>query len=308
MPLSREQSEIWEAMGIGPQWILRSAEDPLLPAPVAKPQPKRPAVQASAAPAPQPRMPARPAPSGFGSARPVPAAAPIPGRVMPRRMAPAVATAPAPAPESQVIRIDSEIVQAVATASWEELKGLADRCHACQMADSRVNTVLAAGAPGCPIVIVGEAPGRDEDLQGFPFVGKSGQLLDNILAAVNLHRGKEVAIINVLKCRPPFNRDPKPEEASACRAFLMRQLELLAPKVLILMGRHAVNALLPEPADRSIEALREKRFECSLFGRSVPTVVTYHPSYLLRNPVAKEKSWHDMLFAKKLLASETKGG
>lgn len=303
MPLSREQSEIWEAMGIGPQWILRSAEDPLLPAPAAR-QP-RPAAQGTAAPAVQPRVNARPAPAGAGQVRTAPAAA-IPGRVMPRRTAPAASMAPA-APEPHVIRIDPEIAGAVAGASWEELKALADRCHACQMADSRVNTVLAAGAPGCPIVIVGEAPGRDEDLQGFPFVGKSGQLLDNILSAVNLRRGREVAIINVLKCRPPFNRDPKPEEAAACRAFLMRQLELLAPKVLILMGRHAVNALLPDPAVKSIEAMREQRFACPLFGREVPTVVTYHPSYLLRNPVAKEKSWHDLLFAKKLLASETKG-
>ncbi len=308
MPLSREQSQIWDAMGIGPQWILRSAEDPLLP--------KKPSAQPARAPAPAARVQV---PRQSPSVHPVPAArvsaprqpearspapAAIPGRVMPRSPAAAAQSSrfgdAAAAPIE--IRVDPGIAAAVASAGWDELKGLADRCHACQMAGSRTNTVLAAGKPGCPIVIVGEAPGRDEDLQGYPFVGKSGQLLDNILAAVSLQRGRDVAIINVLKCRPPFNRDPRPEEAQACRAFLMRQLELLEPKVLILMGRHAVNALLAESNIRSIEALREKHHECTLFGKTVPTVVTYHPSYLLRNPVAKEKSWHDLLLAKSLLA------
>lgn len=306
MPLSREQSQIWEAMGIGPQWILRSAEDPLLP----KKPSAQPAKAQSAAvrmprqsPAVQPVPPVR-APVSRQSETRSAAPAAIPGRVMPRSAAPVAQPSRFgdAAGASIEIRVDPEIAAAVARAGWDELKGLADRCRACQMAQSRTNTVLSAGQPGCPIVIVGEAPGRDEDLQGYPFVGKSGQLLDNILSAVSLHRGREVAIINVLKCRPPFNRDPRPEEAQACRAFLMRQLELLEPKVLILMGRHAVNALLADPSARSIEALREKRHECTLFGRTVPTVVTYHPSYLLRNPVAKEKSWHDMLLAKSLLA------
>ncbi len=304
MPLSKEQSQIWDAMGIGPQWILRSAEDPLLPAkPEARPVQKASPVRA-AAPSVAPRIaPVRPmVPKSSGQPVPAPAAA---VRAPLRR--PAALRQSAPQPQQtvpQVIRIDPEIASSVAAASWDELKGLADRCQACQMAGSRTNTVLSAGQPGCPIVIVGEAPGRDEDLQGIPFVGKSGQLLDNVLHAVNLQRGRDVAIINVLKCRPPFNRDPKPEEADACRAFLMRQLELLAPKVLVLMGRHAVNALLADAPSRSIEQLRGKRFESTLFGRAVPTVVTYHPSYLLRNPVAKEKSWHDMLFARSLMASQ----
>ena len=183
----------------------------------------------------------------------------------------------------------------------ETLYDQASRCRGCELWQGRTNLVFGVGNPQADVLIVGEAPGEQEDLQGEPFVGRAGKLLNEMLGYAGLRR-EDVYIANVLKCRPPFNRDPRPEEAQACRAFLMRQLELLEPKVLILMGRHAVNALLAESNIRSIEALREKHHECTLFGKTVPTVVTYHPSYLLRNPVAKEKSWHDLLLAKSLLA------
>lgn len=154
------------------------------------------------------------------------------------------------------------------------------------------------------MVLVGEAPGRDEDLEGIPFVGKSGQLLTNILTAVDIKRGRDAAVVNVLKCRPPNNRDPLPEEAAACRPFLERQLELLAPKVMLLLGRAAVTALLPpDVSGESISRLRGRVFEVTVAGRPVKTMVSYHPSYLLRNPVGKELSWHDLLAVKKLVAA-----
>ena len=145
-------------------------------------------------------------------------------------------------------------------------------------------------------------PDRDkgaEDLQGKPFVGKSGQLLTKALESVGLQRGKDIAIINVLKCRPPHNRDPKPEEVAVCRHFLDRQLQLLAPKVLVLMGRPAASAVLG--TDQAISRLRGKLFEIEVAGKKVPVIVTYHPSYLLRNLADKEKCWHDLLFVKRTL-------
>ena len=197
---------------------------------------------------------------------------------------------------------DEALAEKVKTASWDELKTLIASCHACTMSAHRTQTVPSDGAPGCPLVLVGEAPGRDEDLEGIPFVGKSGQLLTNILTAVDIKRGRDAAVVNVLKCRPPNNRDPLPEEAAACRPFLERQLELLAPKVMLLLGRAAVTALLPsDVSGESISRLRGRVFEVT--GRPVKTMVSYHPSYLLRNPVGKELSWHDLLAVKKLVAA-----
>lgn len=291
MALSREQSLIWEAMDIGPQWILRDADDPLLERAPAHGNKSaagvsRPSASArSSAPSVRPRT--HSAPSAYPSLKPV-------------RPQPPAAAQPVAAPKrGQTVKTDPALLAQVPGADWESLRELIARCSACPMASTRLQTVPADGGPGCPIVIVGEAPGRDEDIEGKPFVGKSGQLLTTILNYLGLTRGEKVAIVNVLKCRPPANRDPAPEEAAACHAFLMRQLELLAPKVLILMGRHAVAALLPEQT-RGISSLRGKTYSVTIAGQTVPTVVTYHPSYLLRNPVDKEKSWHDLLQAKKI--------
>lgn len=300
MPLSQEQSRIWQAMAIGPQWILRSSEDPLLAA--------EPVKRRAAAPAAHTAAPARSA-----AVRPGAPTRTLPGIVSVnepglRSLKPAFKpTAPAPvaAPAPKVIAIrDEALAEKAKTASWEELKTLIASCRACTMSAHRTQTVPSDGAPGCPLVLVGEAPGRDEDLEGIPFVGKSGQLLTNILTAVDIRRGRDAAVVNVLKCRPPNNRDPLPEEAAACRPFLERQLELLAPKVLLLLGRAAVTALLPpEVAGESISRLRGRVFEVTVAGRPVKTMVSYHPSYLLRNPVGKELSWHDLLAVKKLVAA-----
>ena len=249
---------------------------------------------------------ASPAASTFAKSAPITSAQPsvsLKPAVTPKVVArPALRPIMAPQPVSVQVQADAQLVAELRTARWEEIKAIADRCRVCPMASERTNTVVADGAPGCPIVMVGEAPGREEDLSGIPFVGNSGKLLTEILKSCSLERGKDVAICNVLKCRPPGNRDPKPDEVAACSAFLDRQLELLQPKLLILMGKHAVYRLLGET--RPISQMRGRLYEVEIAGRKVPAVVTYHPSYLLRNPVAKELGWHDILFAKKNLPQD----
>lgn len=333
MALTREQSQIWQAMNVGVQWVLRDGIDPLAP----EEKPQMPATQIPSTPTPPTQSVAAPASGTTPSAAPMVRRGPMATRLRRQQQAaagqsqtaaptfnmPAVATAPSPAPSLkptapvtfkpqaavrggvkpvqsvESVQADPQIVADLKTARWEDIKAIADRCHVCPMAKERTHTVVADGAPGCPIVMVGEAPGREEDLQGIAFVGNSGRLLTEILKACSLVRGKDVAICNVLKCRPPGNRDPRPDETAACAAFLDRQLELLQPKLLILMGKHAVSRLLGET--RPISQMRGRLYEVEIAGRKVPAVVTYHPSYLLRNPVAKELGWHDLLFAKKNL-------
>ncbi|MFM2035989.1 MAG: polymerase, partial [Pseudomonadota bacterium] len=172
-------------------------------------------------------------------------------------------------------------------------------CRACKLCESRTNTVFGAGqAPATPEappqadwLIVGEAPGEQEDLMGEPFVGASGQLLDNMLKAMGLSRQHQVFITNVLKCRPPANRNPDPGEVAECAPYLQRQIELLQPKIILAMGRFAVQSLLQtsEPIGRLRGRLHQYH--------GVPVVVTYHPAYLLRNLPDKAKAWADLCLA-----------
>lgn len=311
MALTREQSQIWQAMNVGVQWVLRDGIDPLAP----EEKPQMPVAQIPSTPALRTQSVAAPAASATPTAAPMVRRGPMATRLRRQQQAAAGQSQTAapvtfkpqaavrgfvkPVTSAESVQADPQIVADLKTARWEDIKALADRCHVCPMAKERTHTVVADGAPGCPIVMVGEAPGREEDLQGIPFVGNSGRLLTEILKACTLVRGKDVAICNVLKCRPPGNRDPRPDETAACAAFLDRQLELLQPKLLILMGKHAVSRLLGET--RPISQMRGRLYEVEIAGRKVPAVVTYHPSYLLRNPVAKELGWHDLLFAKKNL-------
>lgn len=311
---------------MGVQWVLRDSPDPL--APEIKPVVQTQTVAAASATGTAPRMVpevaavVRRGPMATRLRRQQAAAAavvPASSGTLPDAQAPAASLKPAPLkPASRVVphfakptqlqshnrpvQADPQIAAELKTARWEDIKALCDRCHVCTMARERTHTVVADGAPGCPIVMVGEAPGREEDLAGIPFVGNSGKLLTEILKACDLVRGRDVAICNVLKCRPPGNRDPRPDEVAACAAFLDRQLELLQPKLLVLMGKHAVFRLLGET--RPISQMRGRLYEVQIAGRAVPAVVTYHPSYLLRNPVAKELGWHDILFARKSVPAQ----
>ena len=181
----------------------------------------------------------------------------------------------------------------VAELDWEALQSRVRDCIACsELAGRRTQTVFGVGGPRADWLFVGEAPGAEEDRRGEPFVGRAGQLLDNMLAALGLRRGDNVFIANILKCRPPGNRDPAPEEAGACRPFLDRQIDLIEPRVIVALGRVAAQSLLDSAAPLGRLRGREHRF------RDIPLIVTYHPAYLLRSPGDKHRAWADLLLAR----------
>jgi DNA polymerase len=175
---------------------------------------------------------------------------------------------------------------------WQALNAAIHACTRCDLAKSRTQAVPGVGDPHAEWLFIGEAPGANEDRLGEPFVGDAGKLLDAILAAIGLSRGDNVFIANVLKSRPPANRDPKPEEVTACRPYLERQIELIQPKLIVALGRFAAQSLLA--TDTPIGKLRGQVHHY----RGVPLVVTYHPAYLLRNPLDKAKVWEDLVLAR----------
>jgi DNA polymerase len=183
----------------------------------------------------------------------------------------------------------------IARMDWQELKAAVATCTACGLRAGCKQTVFGVGDEQAEWLLVGEAPGAEEDRLGEPFVGQAGRLLDNMLAAVGLRRGENVYIANVLKCRPPGNRDPEPEEVARCAPHLARQVALIRPKLILAMGRFAAQTLLG--TDVAIARLRGRVHRYA----GVPLVVTYHPAYLLRNLPDKAKAWADLLFAAKTL-------
>jgi uracil-DNA glycosylase family 4 len=180
---------------------------------------------------------------------------------------------------------------------WIEIKQAVPACTACSLHKSRSQTVFGVGDENADWMLIGEAPGAEEDRLGDPFVGQAGKLLDNMLAAIGLSRAENVYIANVLKCRPPGNRNPEPEEVAQCTPFLKRQIALIQPKLIIAMGRFAAQTLLA--SDASIASLRGRVFSYE----GVPLIVTYHPAYLLRTLPDKAKAWADLVFAKRTMAS-----
>ena len=177
-----------------------------------------------------------------------------------------------------------------------ELPALASyvsNCEACDLHKTRKQTVFGSGHHKADWLIIGEAPGADEDREGEPFVGRAGQLLTQMLRAIGLAR-EEVFIANILKCRPPNNRDPKAEEISACYSYLGRQIELLEPKIILALGRIAAQSLLQTTTP--IGKMRGRLYHLEHYN--IPTVVTYHPAYLLRSPKEKRKVWEDLKFAR----------
>jgi len=181
--------------------------------------------------------------------------------------------------------------------TWIELKSAVSGCVQCGLHQSRTQTVFGVGDEQADWMLVGEAPGAEEDRLGDPFVGQAGKLLDNMLAAIGLSRQKNVYIANVLKCRPPGNRNPEPDEVAKCSPFLLEQIALVKPKLIVAMGRFAAQTLLA--TDASIASLRGRVFRYA----GVPTVVTYHPAYLLRNLPDKAKAWQDLVFARRTMNS-----
>jgi DNA polymerase len=180
-----------------------------------------------------------------------------------------------------------------AALDWDPLRAMVAACTRCSLHQTRTQTVFGVGNPRARWMFIGEAPGADEDRQGEPFVGRAGQLLNSMLKALGFSRG-DVYIANVLKCRPPGNRDPKPEEAVQCRGYLERQIELVSPTLIVAIGRIAAQNLLA--TDTALARLRGRVH--GLGPRGWPLIVTYHPAYLLRSPGEKRKAWQDLLFAK----------
>jgi len=259
------------------------------PKPALKPEPGRtpaapPAPMVEAAPAQPPRVTAQPAQE-----------APLP-----------VATAARVVPMAKPVASDGRASrpEGVERMDWAQLETAVASCRACGLCAGRTNTVFGVGSQHAQWMVIGEAPGENEDRQGEPFVGQAGKLLDNMLAAIGLSRqaddaadattngGKKgVYIANVLKCRPPSNRNPQPEEITQCEPYLRRQVALLRPKIILAMGRFAVQSLLK--TNEPIGKLRGRVHEYE----GVPVVVTYHPAYLLRALHEKAKAWDDLCLA-----------
>ena len=178
---------------------------------------------------------------------------------------------------------------------WPNLSKQVAECRACALCQQRKQAVLGVGDQQADWLFVGEGPGAEEDVQGEPFVGQAGKLLDNMLAALDLKRDSKVYIANAVKCRPPGNRTPENAEMAACRPYLERQIALIKPKIIVLLGKAAVHSVLHE--DKTLASMRGQRFEY----QGIPTIVTYHPAYLLRNLPEKAKAWEDLLLARRFL-------
>jgi DNA polymerase len=182
---------------------------------------------------------------------------------------------------------------------WQGLQQKVKGCRACELRAGCTQTVFGVGNPQAELLVIGEAPGADEDRQGEPFVGRAGQLLNAMLLAMGYKR-EAVFIANIVKCRPPNNRDPKPEEAMSCESYLLRQIELIKPKVILSVGRISAQNLLN--TDIAVGKLRGRIHH---FGdRAIPLVVTYHPAYLLRSPEQKSKAWQDLQLALTVLREQ----
>ncbi|HEY1181994.1 MAG TPA: uracil-DNA glycosylase [Rhodocyclaceae bacterium] len=261
--MSPQRDQILRELGIGPQWRLRE----------------------SMAPVSEPAIEARP-----------PAAAPV--ETLVEETAEAMLAAPmrrvqepaAPVAERAASPVDASGMD------WNTLATAVAECRACNLCKARKQAVLGVGDQQADWLFVGEGPGAEEDERGEPFVGQAGKLLDAMLAAINLRRGENVYIANSVKCRPPNNRTPEPEETAACWPYLERQIELLQPKLIVALGRPAAQTLLQREV--KIGAARGQLFDY----KGIPLIVTYHPAYLLRNLSDKAKAWEDLCFARRTMA------
>ncbi len=251
----------------------------------------------------QEAQPGAPAPAGGGAPATVSATAAVPRPVSaPARSHPAVAATAAAAAPVEAQRVSAAASQRgnIAALGWPELRQAVAGCTACGLCQSRKQTVFGHGALHAHWLVVGEAPGEQEDLQGLPFVGPSGELLDHMLKALQLTRDdspdgvppqQRVFVANTVKCRPPRNRNPSAEELAACEPFLLRQIELLQPRIILALGAFAIKALLR--SDEPVGRLRGRLHHY----QGVPVVVSYHPAYLLRQPLEKAKAWEDLCLA-----------
>ena len=258
------RSRMLEALGVSSEWTLRGAEPVALEA-----------VEVAAA---------KPV------AVEVEAAAVVVAKPVVARVEPAVMDAPS---ETAISR-----AQRIAAFDWAQLESAVSGCTSCKLCERRTNTVFGVGDRQAEWMLIGEAPGEQEDKQGEPFVGQAGKLLDSMLRSIGLSRqpgeGRGVFIANVLKCRPPGNRDPEPDEVAMCDPYLKRQIALVKPRVIVVLGRFAAQSLLQ--TQTPVGKLRGKVHEVD----GVPVVVTYHPAYLLRTLTDKARAWEDLCLARKI--------
>lgn len=283
--MNERQLRAWRALELGPVWLARAGEG-LAPAdgddrseslPI-EPQPVSP---------PAPRTEPWTDPAGASSRPGPPPAAEAAAAEVP------LATEPKPA--LPVGGVAATAGAEIATMDWPRLRSAVGACEACALSRTRTNTVFGVGPEAARWLVIGEGPGADEDASGEPFVGQAGKLLDAMLASIGLDRRRNVFIANVVKCRPPRNRTPQQEETAACLPYLRRQIALLAPDIVILLGRTAANGVLGN--EESVGRLRGRVHELRIEQRRIPAVVTWHPSYLLRKPDEKALAWADLCLA-----------
>lgn len=267
--MSRRLSLV-EAMGLGPLWQRRGVEYVYASTAAAE---AAPALQADSLPAS------------------------TPATAMPQPAAPQNTILPTALPVHTVALHDTKNLQGL---SLSELKAEVARCQDCRLSNTRNQTVFGSGSPQARWLFIGEAPGENEDLQGEAFVGAAGMLLNNILQAAGLDREHDVYITNILKCRPPVNRNPQADEVAACQVYLAAQIALLKPKLIVTLGRFASQTLLQSKA--SIGQLRGQVHHY----QGIPLIASLHPAYLLRNPQEKAAVWRDLLLAQKTLQSANK--
>ncbi|BCL97205.1 uracil-DNA glycosylase [Ralstonia pseudosolanacearum] len=278
------RARMLEALGVSNEWRLRGVEPAavaVVEAEAADMVPIAGAVEAAVADAPAPRIEASP----VVVAEVVPVAAP----------AAAVATvADVPTDSTDSTDPVAPRAQRIAAFDWAQLEAAVSGCTACKLCERRTQTVFGVGDRQADWMLIGEAPGEQEDRQGEPFVGQAGKLLDSMLRAIGLSRETDVFIANVLKCRPPGNRDPEPDEVAMCDPYLKRQIALIKPRVIVVLGRFAAQSLLQ--TQTPVGKLRGKVHEVD----GVPVVVTYHPAYLLRTLTDKARAWEDLCLARKV--------
>lgn len=307
--LDERRTAMLAEMGVSPWWAPR----PLLPRPPAPRGEVAPGVSGTTHRHPD-REAVATAASPVTAAVPAsePVAATARGVVAPARPArsvdahaPASASSRPSAPPADAVGHTDPTPDTIATLAWDALEAAIHGCQRCALGQCRQRAVPGVGERQPDWLIVGEAPGEEEDRQGEPFVGRAGQLLDRMLAAMGLRRGEGVYIANVIKCRPPRNRNPEPEEIARCTPYLLRQIALLRPRLVLAMGRFAAHTLLAEGGCDNPEALlrtplgrlRGRVHHARLGDQTLPVIVTYHPAYLLRSPAEKAKAWADLCLA-----------
>ncbi|POR53711.1 DNA polymerase [Paraburkholderia eburnea] len=302
-----------EELGLAPRWVRKGVTvvapqaAPVASAAVEVEVEARPAVAletAAPAPAVERATPPKVRAEDAFAAEATPQVSPE--RVAPARPAQAASEEPPPLTEDDFAWFDAvpepalphdiEPVRAprddVATLNWDALAERVASCTRCRLCEKRTNTVFGVGDREADWMLIGEAPGENEDRQGEPFVGQAGKLLDNMLRSLTLARTENVYIANVIKCRPPGNRNPEPDEVARCEPYLQRQVALVKPKIIVAMGRFAAQSLLK--TGNSIASLRGRVHEYE----GVPVIVTYHPAYLLRSLQDKSKAWTDLCLAR----------